>query len=398
MNVIVRCNSTGHLYPLCLPQQPSSHALHVGATPSTLWHCWLGHLGFEALSTLVPSCNKSELDTLCHACQLSLAIKNFDLIHCDLWTSLILSISGYKYYLILLDDCSYYTWTFPLRLKLNTFQVMSHFFAHVRTQFGSTIKPSNVITVVSLTTLAPTLFFTHGVAMRMSYPHTSPQNGCAEHIIHSTNDIMRSLMFQASLPTAYWVEALHTATYLLNLRPTKTLSFGTLHFSLFSVHPDLSHLHVFGCKCYPNLSATTPHKLAPRSIVCIFLGYLSEHMGYQCLDLASNRLIILRHVTFDEASFPFVEIFAPPSSAFDFLSDMDCVPLPIGSSSFTSASPGVGVAAPAGLTPQAAASGTPGSPRHRVAAPVGLVPQVAASSATSPPPGFGVVASVGSLS
>jgi hypothetical protein len=170
-NMIVRCNSTGNLYPLCLPQQPSSHALHVGATPFTLWHHRLGYLGFEALSTLVPSYNKSELDTLCHACQLSRhtrhpfhassshAIKNFDLIHCDLWTSLILSISGYKYYLILLDDCSHYTWTFPLRLKSDTFQVMSHFFAHVRTQFGSTIKPSNVITVGSLTTLAHALFF-----------------------------------------------------------------------------------------------------------------------------------------------------------------------------------------------------------------------------------------------
>jgi hypothetical protein len=150
--MIIRCNCTGRLYPICLSQQSPSHAQHVGITPSTLWHRWLGHLGFEALSTLVPSCNKNELETLCHACQLgrhtrltfhassSRAIKNFDLIHYDLWTSPILSISSNKYYLILLDDCSHYTWTFPLRLKSNTFQTLSHFFAHVRTQFGSTIK------------------------------------------------------------------------------------------------------------------------------------------------------------------------------------------------------------------------------------------------------------------
>jgi hypothetical protein len=82
-------------------------------------------------------------------------------------------------------------------------------------------------------------------------------------------------MFQASLPAAYWVEALHTATYLLNLHPTKALSIATPHFSLFGVHPDLSHLCVFGYKCYPNLLATTPHKLAPLSPCAFFL----EHKG-----------------------------------------------------------------------------------------------------------------------
>jgi hypothetical protein len=48
-------------------------------------------------------------------------------------------------------------------------------------------------------------------------------------------------------------------------------------------------------------------------------GYSQERKGYHCLDLASNRIIILRHVLFDESFFPFVGIFNPPSSSFDFL-------------------------------------------------------------------------------
>jgi hypothetical protein len=216
--------------------------------------------------------------------------------------------------------------------------------------------------------------------MRMSCPHNSPQNGRAERIIHTTNDIMCSLLFQASLPVAYWVEALHTTTYLLNFCPTKTFSFGTPHFSLFGVHPDLSHLRVLGCKCCPNLSAIAPHKIAPRSTICVFLGYPSEHKGYRCLDLTSNRLIILWHVTFAEASFPFTEISTPPSSTFDFLLDMDCVPLLVGSCSFTGAPLSVGAAAPDGLVPQTAASSTDGPPTGlSVAAPVGFMPQAAAS-------------------
>ena len=95
--VLVRCISAGPLYPLRLP--PAA-AFIVGA-PSP-WHRCLGHPGHEVmtkLSSVIPSCNKELSTFLCHACQLgrhvrlpftsstSRATNNFDLIHCDLWTS-----------------------------------------------------------------------------------------------------------------------------------------------------------------------------------------------------------------------------------------------------------------------------------------------------------------------
>jgi hypothetical protein len=62
---------------------------------------------------------------------------------------------------------------------------------------------------------------------------------------------------------------------------------------------------VFGCACYPNTAATSSHKLDPRSTLCVFLGYSPDHKGYRCFDLASRRVLISRHVVFDESSFPF---------------------------------------------------------------------------------------------
>jgi len=122
------------------------------------------------------------------------------------------------------------------------------------------------------------------------------------------------------MPASYWAEALATATYLLNILPTKMLQFATPHFALHGSLPSYDHLRVFGCKCYPNLSATTAHKLAPRSVLCVFLGYSAHHKGYRCLDLDSNRVLISRHVVFNETVFPFTEC-STGSASLDFLDD-----------------------------------------------------------------------------
>jgi hypothetical protein len=104
---------------------------------------FLHHLGVGTMSKLSNAssviCSRHTHD-LCHACQLgchthkpfvssaSHADNNFDLIHCDLWTSLIDSISGCKYYLVILDDHSHFVWTFPLHVKSDTFPTLSNFF------------------------------------------------------------------------------------------------------------------------------------------------------------------------------------------------------------------------------------------------------------------------------
>jgi hypothetical protein len=138
----------------------------------------------------------------------------------------------------------------------------------------------------------------------MSCPYTSPQNGKAECIIRSVNNVIRTLLIKAFLPGRYWVEGLHTATYLLNRLPTTVIQAACSHLALFGSTLSYEHLRIFGCTCYPNTIATTLHKLSPRSTRCVFLGYSVDHKDYCCLDLSINRLIVSRHVVFDEDSFP----------------------------------------------------------------------------------------------
>ena len=123
-NEIIKCNSSGPLYSLMLPAASSSSCALIAAAAAAIWHRRLGHPGHEALfklsSVSAISCTHHSRDQLCHACQLgrhirlpfanssSRALKNFDLIHCELWTSPIKSVSGYKYYLVILDDHSHF--------------------------------------------------------------------------------------------------------------------------------------------------------------------------------------------------------------------------------------------------------------------------------------------------
>jgi hypothetical protein len=89
----------------------------------------------------------------------------------------------------------------------------------------------------------------------MSCPYTSPQNGKAERMIRTTNDVMRTLLIQATLPPRFWVESLHTATYLLNCLPFTASPALTPHHALFSTpchlrSPSCLRVRVLPEPCY----------------------------------------------------------------------------------------------------------------------------------------------------
>nr|GEU31564.1 ribonuclease H-like domain-containing protein [Tanacetum cinerariifolium] len=97
--VLLRCDSTGNLYPVTAPS-PIPYDFFVS---QQMWHQRLRHPGGEVLRRLISSNfisgNKEKVPVLCHACQLGkhmrLPFVNsgtvisscFDIIHSDVWTS-----------------------------------------------------------------------------------------------------------------------------------------------------------------------------------------------------------------------------------------------------------------------------------------------------------------------
>jgi len=72
---------------------------------------------------------------------------------------------------------------------------------------------------------------------------------------------------------------------------------------LFHHTLDYDFLLTFGCIFFPFLYLYHAYKLDFRSSICVFLSYSSSHLGYHCLDLASQRVYISNHVCFHENLF-----------------------------------------------------------------------------------------------
>lgn len=154
--------------------------------------------------------------------------------------------------------------------------------------------------------------------IRFSCPHTSQQNGRSERMIRTVNNAIRTLLFQARLPPSFWVEALNADVHVLNITPSKAIQNQIPLTLLFQKQPQYDHLRVFGCLCFPNLNHSILPKLSPRIVPCLFLGYPSQHRGYRCMDLKTNKIIISRHVYFDEDKFP-VAVPTMPKEPYHFL-------------------------------------------------------------------------------
>lgn len=322
--VLYRGPIDGDLYPIhhqvSSPSPPK--ALLSAVVSPLLWHRRIGHPSSYTLHHLLaneqlhfPSAKSS---FVCSDCQLgwhsmlpfptssSFTSSPPELVHTDVWgpapTS---SVTGFRYYIIFVDDWSRFTWLFPLRHKSDVFTTFQHFKSLVEKQFNLQIKTLRCDNGGEYTSTSfRTFLANHGIQQQFSCPHTPEQNGLAERKHHHILELIRTLFAQSNLPHKYWVEIAHTSVYLINRLPSKSLHNLSLLQQLFNCVPDYNFLKAYGCACYPWLRPYTSNKFEFCSCRCIFIGYGIQHKGYRCLDLSTGKVYISRHVTFDENTFP----------------------------------------------------------------------------------------------
>jgi histone deacetylase 1/2 len=147
-----------------------------------------------------------------------------------------------------------------------------------------------------------------GITHHVSCPHAHQQNGSAQRKHRHIVEVGLALLAHASMPLKFWDEAFLTATFLINLLPSKVIDFDNHIERLLGNSPNYDALRIFGCACWPNLRPYNNKKHAFRSTRCVFLGYSPYHKGVKCLDPSTSHVYISRDVVFDESVFPFVSL------------------------------------------------------------------------------------------
>ena len=126
------------------------------------------------------------------------------------------NISGSRWSVTFIDDCSQVTWVYLLKQKSEVTSVFQHFFAMVKTQFGVSIKRVRSDNAKD--------YFNHefnslcqkeGIIHESSCVKTPHQNGVAERKNGHLLDQTRAMLFQNKVPKRFWGEAVLTASYLI---------------------------------------------------------------------------------------------------------------------------------------------------------------------------------------
>lgn len=154
-------------------------------------------------------------------------------------------------------------------------------------------------------------FASKGVVHQKSRPYIPQQNGVAERKHRSIVDTTSSLLYHAPMPLEFWYDAFSMAVFLINGLPSSSINFMTPFQTLFGYAPDLKRLRVFGCACYPSLKPYNSHKLQPKTIQHVFMGYTLEYKGYLCYNIQTKKMFVSRHVIFHEDVFLFANLKTP---------------------------------------------------------------------------------------
>ena len=306
-------------------KQENNHCFLSKDDDPWLWHKRIAHINMDHLNKLIskdlvvglPKL-KFEKDKLCDACQkgkqtrVSFKSKNvvsttrpLQLLHMDLFgPSRTMSFGGNYYALVIVDDFSRYTWTLFITHKSDSFQAFRKLakviqnkknlkIASIRSDHGGEFENKDF-----------ELFCDeHGIEHNFSAPRTPQQNGVVERKNRSLEEIARTLLNDTSLPKYFWAEAVNTACYIMNRALIRPILKKTPYELFNGRKPNISHLHVFGCKCFVlNNGKDNLGKFDAKSDEGIFLGYSLQSKAYRIYNKRTMNIEESIHVTFDESN------------------------------------------------------------------------------------------------
>lgn len=301
-----------------------------------LWHRRLGHINFRDL--LKVSKNEAVrglpklsgvVEGVCEGCQLGKQTKSphkpklsistsqsFELLHMDLVGPVQTeSIGGKKYFLVVVDDFSRFTWVAFLHDKSETFKNFLLLFNRMRIEVQSYNKSeddnhSYKFSIGRLRTDHGTEFENasfadfcseRGILHEFSAPITPQQNGVVERKNRVVLDMARVMLVSAKIARHFWAEAVSTACYTINRTYFRPGTKNTPYELWKGRKPNVKHLKVFGSPCYIFRDREKLAKFDSRSDVGIFLGYAHSSKAYRVFNKRTECVMESINVIIDDS-------------------------------------------------------------------------------------------------
>ncbi|KAL0891955.1 hypothetical protein ABMA27_015190 [Loxostege sticticalis] len=208
-----------------------------------------------------------------------------------------------RYFVTFLDDYSKKIFVYVLHNKSEVLEKIIEFKKLVENQLSRTIKILRTDNGLEYVNRKFSNFHKNaGIIHQTTTPYTPEQNGTAERMNRTLIERAKCMMLNAKLPKVYWAEAIHTAAYIINRSPTKSLCYKTPEEMWTGQKPNVSHMRTFGCEAMVHLPKEKRKKLDSKSQKLIFIGYCENTKGYRFILPNSRKAIKSRDAIFLEST------------------------------------------------------------------------------------------------
>lgn len=323
-----------------------------------IWHKRLGHINAGAIGRLSDHLgnNLSNKPAFCKPCVMGkMLIKPFTSsfptasrplyrIHTDIMGPFpVWSMSGYRYIITFIDDHTRFNKVYLMRNKSDALNCFKSFHTCSEKFLSSKGLKLSVLQSDRGGEDSSAEFMKYmdlfGIIPERTPAETPQQNGVAERFNRTLIEQIRTIMIAGNMPKFLWAEITFACSLLINISPPTKLDNST-PWKKWMDYSDTEgsysnfnykFLHTLGCEVLVKTQcASRTDKLSPKAVECVLVGYENGAKAYRLFHIATNKIIILQNVIFNEQSLPFKnnDHKLLNSDESPFLSDLDFFPTP----------------------------------------------------------------------
>jgi transposase InsO family protein len=204
-------------------------------------------------------------------------------IHSDLHQLPVLPSSGFRYLLLFINDYSRYFWVYLLRKKSEMFDAFTQFKAMVEKQFDkSTLCLHDDKGGEFIGIKWDAFFAQHGIRRTHTVKALPQQNGVAERLNRTLEELLVATLNGAHLPAHFWGEGLNYLRHVIVCSPSSSIPAGTTPYEMAHKRkPDYSPLRVFGCRAWVHIQRKKRKSLQDHAKPYVFLGCPEDYKGWK---------------------------------------------------------------------------------------------------------------------